>query len=87
MTGDKALLFEPQAADTRKFLEVVLQHMARQQLPGAQGPVSFLPTEQPAATASHNEYMSRCGPSRVRSREIRAWEGDFREEGRREGDE
>ena len=60
VTGDKALLFEPQAADTRKFLEVVLQHMQARS-GGAVAGSTFAPDPHLNATASHNEYMNRCG--------------------------
>ncbi len=61
VTGEKALLFEPQSPDSKKFLEVVLQQMqlhTRQKeitLQGANG--SALPNVQ--VNASHTEYMNR----------------------------
>lgn len=60
VTGDKALLFEPQASDTRKFLEVVLQHMqARQQggTPTNPGATTLPDQQQLEAKATHSEYM------------------------------
>lgn len=64
MTAEKALLFEPQQPASRKFLEVVLQHLqARQQ----GGPLVPLVPDQhrPAPEVqSHEQYMSRYARGR-----------------------
>eukprot|EP00955_Chlamydomonas_euryale_P030986 325880-Chlamydomonas_euryale.AAC.1 len=52
VTAQKALLFEPEHAVCRKFLEVVLQHM-QARLAGRAPPVD----KSSFATASHSEYM------------------------------
>lgn len=63
LTAEKALLFEPQLPASRKFLEVVLQHMQTRQQPGpgrgTRAPVPPIPSDPMAYTTSHTEYMSR----------------------------
>lgn len=52
VTADKALLFEPQLDASRKFIEVVLQHMQSRQQPEQPSP-----PDQALAHASHSDYI------------------------------
>ena len=58
VTGDKALLFEPQASDTRSFLSVVQQHMQARHQGSGPAPSAELPDQQLLEVkATHNDYM------------------------------
>jgi hypothetical protein len=58
VTGDKALLFEPQSPEAKKFLEVMQQHMQARQQAGQQ-PSSYMASGGFQPGASHTEYMNR----------------------------
>ncbi|GAX82223.1 hypothetical protein CEUSTIGMA_g9651.t1 [Chlamydomonas eustigma] len=54
VTGDKALLFEPQSPEAKKFLEVMQQHMQARQHSS-----NYMTSEGFQPGASHTEYMNR----------------------------
>ena len=61
VTADKALLFEPHLAASRKFVEVVLQHMQARQQQWQSSPSP----DQSWAAASHTEYIRWAGGKSV----------------------